>query len=332
MPPVPEIDSPAPPADRIPQRRWRRAVTYACLGMALTGLVIRLTVRDRFLIGNTIYYATPWSVLCVLMLVAARGLRNAPRQRQIRTGLRVLALACAVAWAATAWSVTPTSSHPGALRIVTWNLAHGRWGLKGLAAAVAELKPDIAILVEADPSRMDVRAIFHEAFPEYHVAILGSGIVVVSRWPGGEARAYQMGGEKAESRIREIDLATPWGSWTVFACDMASNTLYQREPHFSELAARIGQRTNPVIVAGDFNTPLDSIQFDQFRKLGLKESFETAGSGYLPTWPVPCPVLSLDQIWVSSALRPVCCVREWNWRTDHAASVATVMVPEDQSN
>jgi endonuclease/exonuclease/phosphatase (EEP) superfamily protein YafD len=243
--------------------------------------------------------------------------------RRGTTAIALAAVACGGMWLGTSWSFRAASSDRG-IRVVTWNLAHGRWGLAGLAKEAASLRPDIGIFVEADPSRLDVRAIMKAAFPRHHVFLLGGGIVLVSRWPGGEARAYQLGSEKIESRIREIDLTTPAGVWTVFSCDIASNTLYQREPHIRELASRIAACPNPVILAGDFNTPLDSVHLDQLREIGLAEAFETAGSGYLPTWPIPLPVLSLDQIWISRHFQTISCVRNWNWRSDHAAVTATI--------
>jgi hypothetical protein len=230
-------------------------------------------------------------------------------------------------WVGTTWSSGVGFWRGETIRVVTWNVGHGRLGLPALAAELADLKPDIAIIVEADPKTGDVKAIFREAFPEHQVFRLGAGIVLVSRWPGGEATTYEFGEGDVESRVREVQLQTPWGACTVFGCDMASDVLYVRGPHFEKLADVIAKKAGgSVIVAGDFNTPLDSPEFDRLRKLGLKEAFETAGSGYLPTWPVPCPVLSLDQIWTNAKLQPVNCTRKWSWRTDHAASVATLRV------
>jgi len=310
-----------------PRRRWTRRIGQvagrAAVVLFVVGLVVRLTVRDRVLVANTIYYATPWSVLCVLGIIGVFWTRSRLGKRWA-AAIATAALGCGAMWLWSAWSFRAAPSDRTGVRVVTWNLSHGRWGLAGLASAAAELKPDIGIFVEADPSRMDVRSLMKAAFPEHRVFLLGGGIVLVSRWPGGEARPYQFGSEEVESRIREIDLTTPWGNWTVFSCDIASNTLYQREPHLRELASRIAACANPVIIAGDFNTPLDSVHLDQLRKLGLAEAFETSGSGYLPTWPVPVPVLSLDQIWVSKQFQPVHCVRTWNWRTDHAAVIATI--------
>jgi vancomycin resistance protein VanJ len=315
-------------ADPIPPRqRWTqrigRVLLRAAIALFCLGLLVRLTVRDRILVANTIYYATPWSVLCALGIVSAFWTKSRLRRRWA-TAIAMTALACGAMWVWSAWLFRAAPSDGNGIRVMTWNLSHGRWGLAGLAAEAARLNPDLGVFIEADPSRLDVRAIMKAAFPKHHVFLLGGGIVLVSRWPGGEARAYQIGSGEVESRIREIDLATPGGIWTVFSCDISSNTLYQREPHFRELASRIAGCPNPVLIAGDFNTPLDSVHLDHLRALGLVEAFETGGSGYLPTWPVPLPVLSLDQIWMSTQFQPVHCVRRWHWRTDHAAVIATI--------
>jgi len=314
-----------------PGRRWyqwiARGAAKGALLLFVLGLLVRLTIRDRVVVANTIYYATPWSVLFGLGVISALWLRSRLTLRRWSAGVAMVAAVCGVLWVTSAWSFRPKPADMTGVRVMTWNLAHGRWGLEELAAAAARMSPDLAVFVEADPRDTDVRSVFNAAFPDQHVFILGGGIVLVSRWPGGEARAYQLGSETIESRIREIELQTPWGTWTVFGCDIASNTLYQREPHFRELAARVAKCLHPVILAGDFNTPLDSVHLDQFRGVRLVEAFEASGSGYLPTWPVPAPVLSLDQIWISKSFKPVRCIRAWDWRSDHAAVIATIRPP-----
>jgi endonuclease/exonuclease/phosphatase family metal-dependent hydrolase len=214
------------------------------------------------------------------------------------------------------------------IKVVTWNMAHGFHGFEGMVHDLAALNPDIAVAIEADPKDTDTRPIFQKAFPDHHVTIMGGGIVLVSRWPAGETRPYHVGDPSQDSRIREVDVETPYGTWTVFGVDLASSPYYSRHRTYEELAAHIAARSDrPVIVAGDFNTPVDSVHYEHFRKLGLKELFLTAGQGYLPTWPAPTPVLSLDQIWVNDKLKPVECHREWSWHSDHAGAVGTVAAP-----
>jgi vancomycin resistance protein VanJ len=306
-------------------RTLSRGVATGLTLLFVIGMAIRLTVRDRYVIASTLFYATPWPVLAGLGVLTAWWWRRAGRAVSVMALLA--ATVCATGGVTTMWRLPSTqSATPPDFTVLTWNLGHGRWGLPELARTAATLEPDVAVFVEADPRGVDVRRMFQSAFPDHRVAMLGGGIAVVSRWPGGEARAYEMGPAKKESRVREIDLATPWGPITVFACDMASDVFYNRGPHFEELQRRIQACPNPVIVAGDFNTPLDSVHLETMRKAGLQEAFKTAGEGYAATWPLPAPVLSLDQIWTGRALECERCRREWSWRSDHAAVIADYRV------
>jgi len=320
---------PSPALGRFPRAQHWFAAAAAALFVA--GLFVRLTVADRVIGTSTIYYATPWSILAALAGIRAwheRRLRN----DRAAFGWILTMILCGVTWVNCAWYSRAQRVTGETVRVVTWNMAHGNRGLAGIVHSLAELDPDIAILIEADPKKTNVRAIFEREFPDRHVSMLGGGIVLVSRWPSGESVPYHVGEMDVESRIRQIPVETPYGEWIVFSVDLGSNPYYLRQASIRELSRlieRVGDK--PVIVAGDFNTPLDSVHFQWLRDIGLTELFEASGSGYLPTWPTPIPVLSLDQIWVSRHLRPVRCVREWDARSDHAGVVGTVVAPSLES-
>jgi endonuclease/exonuclease/phosphatase (EEP) superfamily protein YafD len=317
----------APAVPRRARRRWLmipRWIAAAASALFLVGLFVRLTIADRMPVASTIYYATPWSLLALLaaFVTIAAHLR---KQRSLRRWWAAAAIICAATWLWTSCFHSAGQVEPGNVRVIVWNMSHGSRGLPGIVASLAALNPDIAILIEADPQKVAIRETFVREFPNHHVSLLGAGMVLVSRWPTGDSIPYHVGDAATESRIREIDVHSPWGLWTVFTVDLGSNPFYSRREHLRELARLIDRRGDrPVIVGGDFNTPLDSDHYEQLRNLGLREMFLTAGEGYLPTWPVPAPVLSLDQIWVNDQLTPVRCEREWDWRSDHAAVVGTL--------
>jgi hypothetical protein len=283
-----------------------------------------LTVVDRIVGLSTLFYATPWSVLGGLAAIVVILERKRGRRRAALYWVAP-ALICGVVWVASAWYGRANAVPPDAARVIVWNIAHGKHGFRQAVVALAEMKPDIAIVIEGDPADQDIRGTFQQAFPDHQVSLLGGGIVLVSRWPSGESSPYQVGDAETECRVREIDIQTPSGTWTVFGIDLGSNPLYDRGPAFRELARLIERRSDhPVIIAGDFNTPLDSVHYEEFRDLGLREAFQTAGDGYLPTWPLPLPVLSLDQLWMNEHLTPIRCERLWRIRSDHAAVVGFI--------
>ena len=53
----------------------------------------------------------------------------------------------------------------------------------------------------------------------------------------------------------------------------------------------------PLVLMGDFNLPVDSAYLSHIRA-SLTNAFDVSGSGFQETWPVPVPLLSLDQVWL----------------------------------
>jgi endonuclease/exonuclease/phosphatase family metal-dependent hydrolase len=108
----------------------------------------------------------------------------------------------------------------------------------------------------------------------------------------------------------------------VFVVDFDARPGYSRIPGLKLLSDLTeGLKGQPVLIMGDFNTPPDSIGFLPLRK-HLRQTFETVGHGYAPTWPFPVPVLQLDQMWVNEELKTGSCHHGNCWASDHRPVVA----------
>ncbi|MGE0710801.1 MAG: hypothetical protein AB7N76_02055 [Planctomycetota bacterium] len=57
--------------------------------------------------------------------------------------------------------------------------------------------------------------------------------------------------------------------------------------------------------------------FDAWRAEGRHAC--AAGRGYLPTWPVPAPVLTIDHAWLGPGLRAARAEARGSWCSDHRA-------------
>jgi endonuclease/exonuclease/phosphatase family metal-dependent hydrolase len=86
----------------------------------------------------------------------------------------------------------------------------------------------------------------------------------------------------------------------------------------------------PTIVMGDFNTPTDSVWFDEVRN-DYDHAFEQAGRGMLTTWPAPAPILAIDHVWLSRQLRADCASIGWSWASDHRPIVVDLEWPAEGS-
>ena len=110
---------------------------------------------------------------------------------------------------------------------------------------------------------------------------------------------------------------------TLIVIDVRSDPRFSREPAFDRIEELVTQYSDrPLIIAGDFNTPLESIYLARLRQR-MQNAFEARGSGLRDTWPVLLPVLSLDQVWANDRVDWHRCEHGWSLSSDHRPVLAT---------
>jgi endonuclease/exonuclease/phosphatase (EEP) superfamily protein YafD len=108
--------------------------------------------------------------------------------------------------------------------------------------------------------------------------------------------------------------------------DIASNPFISRRESLTALAELAREhRDEPLIIMADFNTPPESVHFGLLRE-DFSNAFETAGNGFSGTWPLPAPVLALDQIWSNGRVAVNECHLVRSWRSDHRSVLASLSV------
>ncbi len=299
----------------------RRAQLVVATGgsfVLLLGLLVRLTIRDRTVISALLFYPLPWPVLAGGAAVLAVFWAHLDRRSLSRMSA-VLATFALLAWAQTSWRLPPKKTPPAELRMVLWNVSRPSRGLPAIAQWLRTQDGDVLALAEAHRSGASSLAQWQRELPGYEgVELLGEMTCLVRGkildvdyrpGPGGlksallhlEVRGYPL-------TLLQIDIKP--SLWKSRRQEL-SGLIERARPHFGE----------NLVVLGDFNTPRESAFLDPLRA-ELTEAFATAGSGFAETWPMPVPVLSLDQIWSSSRLRAVRCTHAFSLRSDHRAVVA----------
>lgn len=291
---------------------WRAYAAAACVAAGTVGLCLQLGVRDAWPLTRLAFYALPPPVIAALVLFAAVLLRGTARRLVVVTCL-VVGLALTGFAAARGLGTHACRADEPTLRLVLWNIGRGVGGWDAVAERLARLDADLIGLVEAGGRNPEREAFWRARFPQHAAFVAGPGLVVLVR-----------------GRLIATETQGVFGAWTasavveigdrrlrVIVVDVDARPLTNRRPAVEGVFALAASRSDlPTVVMGDFNTPATSVWYDDARR-SFVNAFEAAGRGWRATWPVPFPVLDLDQIWLSAGVRPLCARQAWSWRSDH---------------
>lgn len=201
------------------------------------------------------------------------------------------------------------SREDGHLRIVSYNIRHGRGedgriDLDRTAAVIAKLQPDLVALQEVDRNclrsgRLDIAWELGQrlgleprfgAFMDYQGGEYG--LAILSRFPILETNRLPLP-EGAEPRCAlEVTVrARGFASPISFVCihnDWTSEEI--RVSQVESLLEQLATRTNPVILAGDFNGEQTDASMKRLESAGWR-ILDKARAG---TWPSDQPRVEID--------------------------------------
>lgn len=300
-------------------RIFQIAARSAKVGV-LCGVLLHLTLRDSIPGLAVLYYALPRSVLVLLAMFAAVA------SLALHSRLRALAwfatsLAIAAWWHSAEWHAAPSSTAESGVRVMYWNVCRGAAGWDAVMRRIEYERPDLVALGETSYPTSEFRTLWRERFPDYEISFVGGGMMCLVR---GDSRASQIRYVDQRTQARELDVTIDGVPFRCLIVDVHADPLYDRGPALSAIARIADQSADrPVIVLGDFNTPVDSVHFRDLRRHHVN-AFEQAGAGYVATWPAFAPVLSLDQIWANRRTEVVECHHGRTSASDHRPVLMTV--------
>lgn len=318
------MDAPSPSrdgADTMPIGVWQRLFTgLVWLGswsylIAVLGLWALLYWADVWWPATVFMFAPRW--LCGLPLLALIPGALFVRRKSVLlpVGLAAVVIAGPVAGLCVPWRTLLSSERPGPrLRVLTCNL-HGSGAVepRRLEAVILESGADVVALQE---------------WPEAEASTLG-------RWPGWCRHAThhlflasqfpirqvtELGVDSYGPRalISQYDLETPDGPVCFLSLHLASprdgiyETVHEKHKGPSEVSANMALRRrqseyvarhaaalpNPVLLAGDFNTPPESALFREVWS-GFFDAFSTAGWGWGYTFRGGKTMVRIDHVLAS---------------------------------
>ena len=315
------VQNDQPPASR-KSRRWL-AVFLVVLWVA--GTLLRLTIRDRVPLLAVLFYATPPIILSAIAFLAA-GFLLKSHCRRFAAVAAIFGVVCAGWWSYSSFYRYDPPSADEEFRVLFWNCRYGYHGWKSVAKEIHRIDAPLVGLVEADDHTEKRKEFWRWEFVDYDIASLGGGIVLMTRGQIVRSRLVQL---TSGGRCGEFEVLLDGKQLMVFVVDIKSNPFVSRREPLEKLIALVeSTRDKPTVLMGDFNTPADSAFLDDLRS-AFRNAFETAGDGYAATWPLPVPVLTLDQVWVSRDLQLHGCRHLWTSSSDHRPVVTRMSVETD---
>jgi len=315
-----------PPAGR--GGRWKDCVAWVAGVIWLVGSAVRWSIRDASPVTGPVFYALPVPLLLVAGWWCIRRVRRSGRRRVTLVAAAVMAIQ-AIAWGFSVFGWN-AGHEDESTRLLFWNVCRGNLGYDAIAREINAVDPDIVALGEATRQGQDSR-FWKTALPGYSATCLGAGmtLLVRNRAEPVEVEIIEKGHVPGECRYRVVTLGRGKQRLGLLIADIKSSPLMFRRSAFERLDSIAARNSDlPLLVVGDFNTPLDSVHVDLLRA-DLTNAFESSGTGYRETWPVILPVLSLDQIWGNSGIRWHRCWRESSLRSDHRRVVAEFSIAAD---
>lgn len=289
------MQSPRPPQK---PRRWLRATVAVATWVVLivTAAVWGvLQWGDEWWPATLIMFSPRWVWLAppiVMVLVSAIARRRSLIPATIALGLAVWPImGLCLPWRTWLETAPPAEFK---LRILTCNMHYGKTDPRLLDSLVAELRPDVVALQEWRDSAKSNEM----SKPEWHTHRAGA-LFLASRHPILDMERLGPDSSNPKGLAARYELVTPNGSVQVFSLHLESpregldqvagqgsngkqrleaNTARRREQS-EYLASQAARFAGPRLIAGDFNTPPESVLFDTVWT-GNRDAFAEAGLGW----------------------------------------------------
>ncbi len=299
------------------------AAARVCSIAVSVGIVVRLTVQDRYpVLAAAFYMLSPASISGFAALAAL--LFRVGRKRTSAGRMAFVALAC-MAWVAISMFHFHSQSQRTSetVRVLFWNVYRGPFGWESILHSIHEENADVVVVAEYGPKRLPPDFWRHN-FPGHPYRILlPREVAVVSKYPIHDSETIH---HSVRGLYHRLMLSIGQQDVSLMVCDLPSRPYHRRSESIqrvTEMAA--GMQGQPSLIVGDMNTPVDSVHFDELRS-SYRNAFEVGGFGYHATWPMPLPVLAIDHCWVSRHIDVVACRIKWTVSSDHRPVVADLIV------
>tara|TARA_R110002012_G_scaffold322083_1_gene554914 strand:- start:100131 stop:101000 length:870 start_codon:yes stop_codon:yes gene_type:complete len=264
----------------------------------IVAVMIHFLLKDYFYASAIIFYAFPLPI--IILLIAFSILIN---KKWCKISILCLLVLCVI-WYFKSYVSNLEHTSKNGLEIVVWNAGHNQ----SFEDAFHENKqiPDVLVLIECNlKSIQEMR----NTYPNYYFHESEEEIGIFSKTP-----LKIISEVTSETNSTVLKFAT--NNIIFYAVDLTADVFNSRKDELQFVYSNIEYHSNSVVL-GDFNTPLESFYFEDF-KANYNHAFSVKGNGFKETWFWNLPLLSLDHIWVSHNLIINKTDKIQTWKSDHS--------------
>lgn len=224
---------------------------------------------------------------------------------------------------------TATNAQGPSIKVFSSNFLFENNDFTTIKKVIAEEKPDVILIVEADYAWRKEKSMFEADYPYITITEQTGpfGMVMASKYPV-EYEYFTLasyGAIDATIKINETSMRI----LGVHTLPPSRKDLSEKQvQQFAELIAKIKSKQLPTVVMGDFNsTPWSPRFIKLLNQTGLKDS--AIGYGVINTWNVNIPFLKIpiDHILTSPEIETLDFHRGADVSADHYPVVASLRLP-----
>ncbi len=279
----------------------KKGIIRLCYTWALRGtlalycgwLLGRIWGESSWLLDMCFYIPSPALVLLTLLL-AVIELRRRHRRMSLAMALLCLLPLLSVALLENSFANKPTFAQGESLRLVHWNVCRGHLGWPAARTHLAGLDTQCCVISELPKGTQT-----EDLPPHLQAEVFGNLAIMVQE---GQLQRLPMGKDD-NLRLHAFVWQIRGKQIKIFVMDIPPNPLQRRRPQLLKLREHMLQH-QPDLVLGDLNTPRQSRYLRNLPK-GYQHAYASAGSGWSYTWPVPLPMLAIDQCLHGPSILPL---------------------------
>ncbi|MEZ4803652.1 MAG: endonuclease/exonuclease/phosphatase family protein [Gelidibacter sp.] len=265
-------------------------ILFLCL------LFIHFILKDRYYTFSILYYACPLPLIILFGLLVTLLFFSKKRIFYI---LIVLLVGMNCYFFLHYFGAAAEEDKIATSSILFWNVAENKpLPTDIITEKIDQYHPEIIALVEALPSQEDLN-VLKKACPDYQFQKLYGTMLVGIK---GSIDNVEFKAKTSVYKFNFIKATINGKLFKIMIADVNAVPFFNKKFPL-DFIHDFSQKHKVDVLLGDFNTPYESVFFENFKQDYY--SFHPYSIGMTSTWPTKFPVIEIDQIWIGNKFQPI---------------------------